>query len=150
MEAKIDEKDRKILEVLQEHADYPTRQIAKKTGLPITTVHNRIQKLKKEKIIKKFTVDLDYHKIQEGFRAYVLVSVDLSLLKQKHKSQYNVAKEIRNFSFVERVDIVSGGTDLVAMIRVKDVAEFDQVLLTKLQRIEGIDKTQSLIVIHEE
>ncbi len=51
---------------------------------------------------------------------------------------------------MERVDIVSGGTDLVAMIRVKDVAEFDQVLLTKLQRIEGIDKTQSLIVIHEE
>ena len=150
MGAKIDEKDNKILEVLKEHADYATRQIAKKTGLPITTVHNRIQKLKKEKIIKKFTVDLDYHKIQEGFRAYVLVSVNLSLLKQKNKSQYNVAKEIRNFPFVERVDIVSGGTDIVAMIRVKDVAEFDQVLLTELQRIEGIDKTQSLIVIHEE
>mgnify|MGYP001616566402 FL=1 len=150
MEAKIDEKDKMILEVLKEHADYATLQIAKKTRLPITTVHNRIQKLKKEKIIKKFTVDLDYHRLREGFRAYVLVSVDLSLLKQKNKSQYNVAKEIRNFPFVERVDIVSGGTDLVAMIRVKDVAEFDQVLLTKLQRIEGIDKTQSLIVIHEE
>lgn len=149
MEVKTDEKDRKILEVLQEHADYPTRQIAKKTGLPITTVHNRVQKLKKEKIIKRFTVDLDYHKLHEGFRAYILVSVDLSLLKQKNKSQYNVAKELRHFPFVERVDIVSGGTDLVAMIRVKDVAEFDQVLLTKLQRIEGIDKTQSLIVIHE-
>lgn len=150
MEIKIDEKDHNILEVLREHADYSTRQIAKKTGLPITTIHNRVQKLKKEKIIKRFTVDLDYHKLNEGFRAYVLVSVDLSLLKQKNKSQYNVAKEIRNFPFVERVDIVSGGTDLVAMIRVKDVAEFDQVLLTKLQRIEGIDKTQSLIVIHEE
>ena len=150
METKIDEKDRKILEVLQEHADYATRQIAKKTGLPITTVHNRIQKLKKEKIIKRFTVDLDHHRLDAGFRAYVLVSVNLSLLKQKNKSQYNVAKEIRNFPFVERVDIVSGGTDLVTMIRVKDVAEFDQVLLTKLQRIEGIDKTQSLIVIHEE
>ncbi len=85
MESKIDEKDRKILDVLQEHADYATRQVAKKTGLPITTVHNRIKKLKKEKIIKRFTVDVDYHKIQEGFRAYVLVSVDLSLLKQKKK-----------------------------------------------------------------
>ncbi len=146
----IDEKDRRILEVLKEHADYATRQIAKKTGLPITTVHNRIQKLKKEKIIKRFTVELDYAKVGQGFRAYVLTSVNLSLLKQKKKSQYDVAKEIKQFPFVERVDIVSGGTDLVAMIRVKDVAEFDQVLLTKLQRIEGIDKTQSLIVIHEE
>src|SRR3989338_9652565 len=107
MEVKVDEKDRKILGVLQEHADYPTRQIAKKTGLPITTVHNRIQKLKKEKIIKKFTVELDYHKLQDGFRAYVLVSVNLSLLKEKKKSQYDVSKELKQFSFVERADIVS-------------------------------------------
>ncbi|MBI2125648.1 Lrp/AsnC family transcriptional regulator [Candidatus Woesearchaeota archaeon] len=150
MEGKIDEKDRRIIEVLKEHADYATRQIAKKTGLPITTVHNHIQKLKKEKIIKRFTVDLDYHKLQDGFRAYVLVSVNLSLLKEKKKSQYDVSKELKQFSFVERADIVSGGTDIVATVRVKDVAEFDQVLLTKLQRIEGIEKTQSLIVIHEE
>ena len=47
------------------------------------------------------------------------------------------------------MDHVSGGTDLIAMIRVKDVSEFDKILLGKLQRIEGIEKTQSLIVIHE-
>ena len=60
-----------------------------------------------------------------------------------------MAKELRGFDFVKRVDIVSGGTDLVAMIRVKGVAEYDKVLLTKIQRIEGIEKTQSMIVIHE-
>ncbi len=147
---KLDDKDLKILEVLKEHADYATRQIAKKTGLPITTVHNRVSKLKKEKIIKRFTIEVDHHLLQEGFRAYVLVSVNLSLLKEKKKSQYDVAKEISQFHFVERADIVSGGTDIVAQVRVKDVAEFDQVLLTKMQRVEGIEKTQSLIVIHEE
>jgi DNA-binding Lrp family transcriptional regulator len=146
----IDEKDLQIMEVLKEHGDYATRQISKKTGLPITTVHNRIQKLKKEKVIKKFTIDLDYSKVGLGFRVYVLISVNLALLKQKKKSQYDVAKELRQFSFVEKADIVSGGTDIVATVRVRDVAEFDQVLLTKLQRIEGIEKTQSLIVIHEE
>lgn len=150
MKGNIDDKDLQILEVLKEHGDYATRQISKKTGLPITTVHNRIQKLKKEKAIKKFTVDLDYGKVGLGFRVYVLISVNLALLKQKKKSQYDVAKELRQFSFVEKADIVSGGTDIVATVRVKDVAEFDQVLLTKLQRIEGIEKTQSLIVIHEE
>ena len=150
MNSEIDDKDRSILEVLKNHADYATRQIAKKTGLPITTVHHRIQKLKREKVIKHFTVNLDYSKLEQGFRSYVLISVDLSLLKQKKKWQYDLAKEIRQFPFVEKVDIVSGGTDLVAMVRVKDVAEFDQVLLSKLQRVEGIEKTQSMIVIHEE
>lgn len=149
MAHKIDEKDQQILTLLQEHGDYTVRQIAKKTLLPITTVHHRIKKLKEEKIIRKFTIDLDYHKIDRGFRAYILISVNLPLLKQKKKSQYDITKEIRSFPFVEGVDIVSGGTDLVAQIRVKDVQEFDHVLLGKLQQVEGIEKTQSLIVIHE-
>ena len=146
---KTDEKDRKILEILKEHSDYATRQIAKKTGLPITTVHNRIRKLKKEGVIKKFTIELDHTKIGEGFRAYILISVNLSLLKEKKKSQYDVAKSLRLLPFIEKVDIVSGGTDIIISVRVKDVEEFDKVLLTKIQRIEGIEKTQSLIVIHE-
>jgi len=78
------------------------------------------------------------------------VSANLSLLKQKKKTQYDLAKELKKFYFVERADIVSGGADLIVIIRVKDVEEFDKVLLGKLQLVEGIDKTQSLIVIHEE
>lgn len=144
----MDEKDRKILEVLEKHGDYTTRQIAKKTFLPATTIHNRIRKLKSEGVIKNFTVNLDYSKVDKGFTVYVLISANLHLLKQKKKTQYDLAKEIRKFYFVEKVDIVAGGTDMVALIRVKDVEEYDKVLLGKLQLIEGIDKTQSLIVIH--
>ena len=148
MPTKLDEKDLKILEILQDHADYTTRQIAKKTLLPITTVHHRILKLKQEKIITKFTIDIDPQSINENFAAYILISINLPLLRQKKKTQYDVVKELRTFHFVKRADIVSGGTDVVAFIRVKDVAEFDNVLLGKLQLVEGIEKTQSLIVIH--
>lgn len=147
--AELDDKDWKILEVLQEHAEYTTRQIAKKTLLPATTIHNRIRKLRQEGIIRKFTVKLDWNKVGKGFAAYVLISVNLPLLKQKKKSQYDLAKELRGFSAIERVDIVSGGTDLVAIVRVKDVEEFDKFLLGKLQLVEGIDKTQSMMVIHK-
>ena len=45
--------------------------------------------------------------------------------------------------------IATGGTDIVVVIRVKDVAEFNKVLLGKLQMLEGIEKTHSLIVIEE-
>ena len=149
MEYKMDEKDRQILEILKEHGDYTTRQISKKTLLPVTTVHNRIKKLNEQKIIKKFTVELDNSKIGKGFLVYVLISANLQFLKQKKTTQYDLAEELRKFSFVERADIVSGGTDIVAVIRVTDVSEFDKVLLRRIQLIEGIDKTQSLIVIHE-
>jgi DNA-binding Lrp family transcriptional regulator len=148
MTQEMDDKDWKILEVLKEHGDYTVRQIAKKTLLPATTIHNRIRKLKKDGVITKFTVELNPAKTERGFAAYVLFSVNLSLLKEKKKTQYDLLKQIKMLPFVERVDIVSGGTDLVAFLRVKDVQEFDQVLLTKIQLLEGIDKTQSLIVIH--
>src|SRR3989338_1878761 len=148
MDKKPDEKDLKIIEILQDHAEYTTRQIAKKTLLPITTVHHRIQKLKQEKIITKFTIDLDPQAINENFAAYVLISINLPSLRQKKKTQYDVVKELRSLSFVKRADIVSGGTDIVVFIRVKDVQEFDKVLLGKLQLVEGVEKTQSLIVIH--
>ncbi len=74
--------------------------------------------------------------------------MNLELLKNKKKTQYDVLHALVRFPFVERADIVSGGTDLVAFIRVKDVGEFDSCLLGKLQLVEGIEKTQSLIVIH--
>ncbi len=148
MTQEMDDKDWKILEVLKEHGDYTVRQIAKKTLLPATTIHNRIRKLKKDGVITKFTVELNPAKTERGFAAYVLFSVNLSLLKEKKKTQYDLMKQIKMLPFVERVDIVTGGTDLVAFLRVKDVQEFDHVLLTKIQLLEGIDKTQSLIVLH--
>ncbi len=143
----LDEKDQKILDALQEHADYTTRQIARKTLLPATTIHNRIRKLKKEGVIKGYTLILDQSRLGKGFSAYVLISVNLPLLNQKKKTQHDLAEELKKFYFVERVDIVSGGADLMAIVRVKDVEEFNKALLGKLQRIEGIEKTQSLIVI---
>ena len=148
MAYKPDKKDKLILGILREHGDYTTRQIAKKTLLPITTIHKRIKRLKKEKIIKRFTVELDYNRVDKGLLTYILINVNLAQLKQMKKSQYDMAKELNKFDFVHRVDIVTGGSDLVAVIRVRDMDEFDKVLLGKIQLIEGIDNTRSLMVIH--
>jgi Lrp/AsnC family transcriptional regulator, leucine-responsive regulatory protein len=144
----IDEKDKQILEVLKKHADYTTRQISKKTLLPITTVHNRIRKLKQEGVIQRFTVDLDYKKLDQGFLVITLVSVDYKYLRELKKDQHDLAKEISLLAEVQKVDIVTGTTDLVMKVRVKDVEAYDVFLLKKFQKIKGIDRTQSLVVIH--
>ncbi len=148
MRHKIDEKDRKIIEILQGHSDYTTRQIAKKTLLPVTTIHNRIRKLKKEKIIRKYTIEVEPKAVDKSYVVYVLIHTDLGLLKKRRLTQYDVAKELRGFYFIDKVDIVSGGADLVVIVRVKDVEEYDRVLLKKIQMVEGIKGTQSLTVIH--
>lgn len=149
MSYEMDSKDRKILDVLKNNADLTSRQVAKRTLLPVTTVFNRIKKLKAEGVIKKFTVELDNKKTGRGFMVYLEVNVNLPLLKSKGKSQIDIQKEMRKFDFVERCDIIAGGADLMVVVRVKDVEEYEQILLKKLHLIEGIENTKSLVVISE-
>ena len=145
---KMDANDWKILYAMRDHGASSSSRIAKRTLLPRSTIHHRIQRMKKEGIITKTTIEIDYAKIQRSFLAYVMVSANLQHLKARKKTQYDLAQELKKFPFVERVDIVSGSTDLVVMIRTRDVEEFDKVLLGKIQLLEGIAQTQSLIVIH--
>ena len=65
----LDQKDKKILQILKENANLTTSQIAKKTAIPITTVHNRIKKLNKEKVIKNYTLNLDFEKIGKPLKS---------------------------------------------------------------------------------
>ena len=145
----LDEKDIKILEILKRHSDYTTRQIAKKTLLPITTIHNRIKKLKQQEIIKKFTIQIDYSKIGKSLPVIILLSADYKLLRELKKDQHQLIKEIKMLPEVEETYIVTGTTDIVVKVRVKDVTEYDEFLLKKLQKIPCVDKTQSLVVINE-
>ena len=148
MEDKIDEKDITILYILEKHAEYTVRQIAKKSLLAPTTVHARIKKLKKLGVIKRYTIEIDKKKIGKKIGAYVMISVDLKSLKEKNKTQYDLYEEIKKLPGVERVNIVTGGTDLIARIRVTDIEEFDKVLMEKIQLLEGVSKTQTMVIMH--
>jgi DNA-binding Lrp family transcriptional regulator len=144
----MDEKDRKIIKALREDSSLSVRLIARKTAIPMTTVHKRIRKLKREGIIKRYTIELDNDKVGKKIGAYIMISVDLKLLKEKSKNQYILAEEVGKISGVEKVEIVAGSTDMIAYVRVKDVRELDETLLGKIQNIAGIVNTETVIVIH--
>jgi len=154
MESKIQLPESSIIPVLPEDIQLQEGMKVYFAGYPLghdtVTFHKgTISSIIEDQGIKRFTIELDNQKIEKEFSAYILISADLQILKQKKKTQYDLAEEIKRSYFVDKVSIVSGGTDLIALIRVKDVNEFDEVLLGKLQKIDGIEKTQSLIVIHE-
>ena len=69
----VDDKDRKIISLLKENSRYSIRNIAKKTGIRPSTVHQRIQKLIKEKVIEKFTVKLSNKAVGENFIVFILI-----------------------------------------------------------------------------
>lgn len=145
---KLDEKDKKIIEILKQNSKLSTQQISKKLRIPITTIHNRIKKLEKQEIIKNYTVNLNYKKLNLEILAYILITINYNIPGHKI-NQEEIAKEIKKIPRVEEVDIMTGVTDILAKVRVSDIDELNNFLIKKLRNIKGIDKTQTMIVLSE-
>ena len=143
----MDEKDRKIFNALKENSKLSTRKIASKTGLPITTVHNRIRKLQKTGVIRKYTIIPDYGKIGLNVLAYILVYADQELLKQKNRTQTTLTKEIRKYDMIEDAYMIAGETDIIVKVRATDMDQLSTFLVDSLRNLEGVQKTHTLIVI---
>jgi len=143
----LDEKDLQVLEELKQNAKRTTSQISKRVNLPITTVHNRIKKLEKLGIIKSYTVELDYKKLDKPVTAYVMVQVIYMLPSGIKVMQEDVAKHIKGLPGVELVELLTGMTDILVKVRVKDVDELNDFIIRKLRKIEGVDKVQTSVVL---
>ncbi|MBI4020650.1 MAG: Lrp/AsnC family transcriptional regulator [Candidatus Aenigmarchaeota archaeon] len=143
----LDEKDRKILELLRQNAKLTTQQISKKTLIPITTVHNRIKKMESTGIIKGYTVLVDHKKLGKDVLAFILLAVSYVLPSGKKISQADLAKAIGRMPEVEEVHIVTGGTDIIIKIRVKDMDELNTFVITRLRNLEGVENTQTIIAL---
>ena len=143
----LDEKDLRVLDELKENAKRTTSQISKRVNLPITTVHNRIKKLEKLGIIKRYTVELDYKKLDKPMTAYVMVQVIYMLPSGIKVMQEDVAKHIKGLPGVELVELLTGTTDIMVKVRVKDVDELNDFIIRKLRKIEGVDKVQTSVVL---
>lgn len=137
-----------VLDILKFNSNLSIRQISKKTMIPSTTVYSRIQYLVKEGIIKDYTVNLDYKKLDKNFTSIIQLSADYDSLRDLDKNQNDLAKEILKFSEVESIDIVTGEIDMLIKVRVKDVEEYNKFLFEKLQKMKGVGKTTSLVVIN--
>ena len=56
----MDETDKKICNILIENSRISISSISKKTGIPNSTISNRIRKLEENSIVKQYTTILDH------------------------------------------------------------------------------------------
>lgn len=145
----VDEKDIKIVEILRTNARLTTKQISKKTLLPITTVHNRIKKLENLGIIKHYSAIIDYKKLGKAITAYILMSIDYIYLKEKNITQHELAKKISMHPLVQEANMVTGNTDMILKIVVNDINQLDEFVTKYLRNLEGIQRTHTMIVLSE-
>ena len=141
----MDDKDIQILNLLRENGKFTTRQIASKLLIPVTTVHNRIRKMQCNGIIKGYSVLLDHKKMGNSISAFVSIKVKND--PANGISLPALLEKINSVKGVEEVHNVTGEMDIVAKIMAKSTEELNEILLKNIMSIEGIDKTQTSIVL---
>ena len=72
---KIDETDLKILRILQKDSKKTTKEIAKILNLTSSPVYERIKRLEKQKLIKKYVALVDKKKLNIPITAICMVSL---------------------------------------------------------------------------
>ncbi len=149
MQPKIDDTDLELLDILQANAKARIHSIARKTGIPPSTVHHRIQRLEQEGVISGWTIRKNNSLLGLKMKAYVLVFVDLAVLTAAKRTQKDVAADLKKVPGVESADIVTGDSDLVVTVRSRDMEDFQTVLLDRMQSIKGITKTKTMMVVSE-
>lgn len=142
METKLyDEKDIRILEALKKDGRKPTSKLSKELGIPRVTIHQRINKMIANGIIKKFTVRPDYAKLKKPVTAFILISFE----SNPQVSQRELASKISLMNGVEEVFIISGEWDLILKVRASSAEDIGSIIVDKLRTFEGVGKTTTCI-----
>ena len=139
----LDEIDRKILRILQQRADIPNNALADEVGLTPGPCLRRVQRLRDQGVIRRFTVHLD-HKLL-GFQIAAFVEITL----ENHTPQIatRFMNEISTKPQVVSCHMVTGDCDFVLRVLVRDLDEYRKLIWEELHRIEGVQKIHSIVVL---
>ncbi|MDN4166488.1 Lrp/AsnC family transcriptional regulator [Cytophagales bacterium LB-30] len=139
----IDETDRKILRLLQENARMTNKELAAKLDLSITPVYERVKKLERKGYIKGYSARLDHEKIGKG----MMVFMHLKLQVHTHENIRHVIEEVDHLEEVMECYHVTGETDYLLKVMVKDMPAYETFVVEKLTKIKGIANINSSIVM---
>lgn len=135
-----DDVDKKILDAVLDNAKMSLRDIAKQVKVSVATAMNRVRRMEKEGIIKKYTTVVDYGKL--GFDVEVIIEVRVSKGRL-----IDVEKKIASEPNVFAVYDVTGDYDAIILARFKNRRAMDQ-FLKKIQRYDFVERTHTLFVLN--
>jgi len=137
---KIDDKDKKILEMLRKDSRMPYTEIAEKLDVSEATVRKRIDSLRKDGVIEKFTIELDPTTI--GYGTVTLLGLDV-------EPEYFL-KAVKDMSEIEEVKWVAKSTGdhmIMAEIWAEDGEHLSNIMTKKIGQINGVrDLCPSIIL----
>lgn len=139
----LDPLDYKILEILVKDANLPYTEIGTCLDVSGGTVHVRMKKMESMGIVKGAQLLIDYSKIGWDITAFLGIYLDKSSLYE------DVATQLEQIPEVVNIHYTTGIYSIFAKIICRDTQHLREVLHDKIQRVTGIQRTETFISLEE-
>ncbi|MHA1197634.1 MAG: Lrp/AsnC family transcriptional regulator, partial [Promethearchaeota archaeon] len=126
----MDAIDLKILEELKEDSRKSFNLIAKEVGKTEATVRRRVNKMIKDGIIKKFTIEYSINS-KPKTRATVKIEPDFKEIK-------SILKELKEIEEITDIWRLSGDCGLFIKVEIESIEKFNPLIEEKISQIKGV------------
>ncbi len=139
----LDKLDFQIIAEMMEDAEISYADLGKKLFVSGGTIHVRIKKMQEMGIVKGTRLSVDMKALGYDITAFVGVYLEKSSLYDA------VAKELRKVPEIVRLNYTTGNYSMFIEIVCKDINQLRFVLHDALQKIKGIERTETFISLEE-
>ena len=142
---KLDKTDLQLLRVLQQNARMTTKELAHEVNLSTTPVFERLKRLERDGIIKKYIAILDAEKLNQGFTVFCQVK-----LKQMNRDiAQSFVDVIKDIPEVSECYNISGNYDYLLKVHATDMRAYQSFVINTLGGIESLGSIESTFVMDE-
>ena len=139
----LDKLDLQIIHEMIEDAEISYADLGKKLFVSGGTIHVRIKKLQECGVVKGTKLHVNLKHLGYDVIAFIGIYLEKSSLYDF------VAKELRGIPEIVRLNYTTGNYSMFAEIVCKDIQELRFVLHDELQKIKGIERTETFISLEE-
>jgi len=140
---RLDDTDRKILEILQKNAKITNAQLSQEIGLSPAPTLERVKKLENAGVIQSYHAKLDPTKIGLGVSTFVMVSL-------KGHNKENIERFVARIETIPEIiecHHVTGSGDFILKIVTEDITSYQTLMLETVSNIDIVDNMQSMVVL---
>ncbi len=139
----IDNTDLRILEILRDDAKKPFTEVARRVNVSQGTVHVRMTKLEEAGIVEKTTLKLNYARLGYDITAFIGIFLEKSALYDK------VVAKLKEIQEITSIHYTTGNYSMFVKIHCRDTNHLKEVLHDKMQQVDGIERTETMISLEE-
>ena len=139
----LDKLDLQIIQAMMQDAEVSYADLGKQFFVSGGTIHVRIKKLEELGIVQGKRLAIDLKVLGYDIIAFIGIYLEKSSLYD------TVALALKNIPQVVRVNYTTGNYSMFVEIVCKDIQQLRFVLHDELQKIKGIERTETLISLEE-